>query len=104
MQTLDFRIDRKPGVISDLAVVLMQAERDALERPGRQVTADEIERDLFEIRVPLLGFCVRCKARAGHAQGKKERQEKQTARRIHPPSVKVDFWLVMPGRLAKPEE
>ena len=104
MQPFDFGIDREPGVVPDLAVVLMQAQGDALERPGRQITADEIECDLFEIRVPFLGFCVRGKARADHAQGKKERQEKETARRIHPPSVKVDFWLVMPGRLAKPEE
>ncbi len=54
LQPFHFRIDREPAVVADFAVVLMETEGHALERPGCQVAADEVEHQFVEIRVRFL--------------------------------------------------
>jgi hypothetical protein len=51
MQSLDLGIDRQPAEIADFAVIIVQAKGDADERSGREVTADEIARNLVKLGV-----------------------------------------------------
>ncbi len=100
LQAFHLGIDREPAEVADLAVVLVIAERHALERAGREIAANEIERYLLEFRVAALGFAFFCQRGKRDAESKQDRKQ-TTAQRFHRPSLGGEPPLVMPPPIGK---